>query len=161
MQLVNQYQVDNDEDQSHSEEQMHSRLRVAILDTGIDMSHHETFGDERIKELKSWTGTSADEDTSGHGTHIASTILSLTSNVDVFIAKITDNNFLEDTDRISEVGGANVQTTYNLLRPFTYLGLTCSLNKGYQLRLPGVESRHDILVFWLPSWHPVYPEGDR
>lgn len=115
MKLVNQYQVDNDEDQAHPEGQMHSRLRVAILDTGIDMNHHEIFGDERIKELKSWTGIPADEDTSGHGTHIASTILSLTSNVDVFIAKITDNNVLEDTDRISEVGDASVLTPYNLL----------------------------------------------
>lgn len=115
MQLVNQCQIDNDEDQSHPEEHTHSRLRVAVLDTGIDMNHHEIFGDERIKELKSWTTTSADEDTSGHGTHIASTILSLTSNVDVFIAKISDNNVLEDTDRISEVGGANVLTTHILL----------------------------------------------
>lgn len=161
MQLVNQCQVDNDEDQSHSEEQIHSRLRVAILDTGVDINHPEIFGDERIIERKSWTGTSADEDTSGHGTHIASTILSLTSNVDVFIAKITDSNVLEDTDRISEVGGANLLTTHTLLWPFTYMGLTCSLDTGYQLRLPRVESRHDILVFRLPSWHPVYPEGNR
>lgn len=106
--LVDQYNVDIDEKHSHSKDQTYSRLRIAILDTGIDMNHPEIFGDERIKAHKSWTGTSADEDTSGHGTHIASTILSLTKNVDVYIAKITENNVLEDTDRISDVGGSNI-----------------------------------------------------
>lgn len=115
VQLVSECQVDKDEDQSQSGKQIHSRIRVAILDTGIDMNHPEIFGDERIVGHKSWTGTSAEQDTSGHGTHIASTILKLTSNVDLFMAKITDNNVLEDTDRISEVGGANVLTRHILL----------------------------------------------
>lgn len=115
MQLVRECQVDKDGDQSQSEKQIHSRIRVAILDTGIDMNHPEIDDDERIVGHKSWTGTLAEQDTSGHGTHIASTILKLTSNVDLFIAKITDNNVLEDTDRISEVGGANVLTRHILL----------------------------------------------
>lgn len=115
--LVSECQVDNDEDRSHSEKQMQSRLRVAILDTGIDINHPEFFGDVRIKERKSWTSTSADEDTSGHGTHVASTILDLTSNVDIFIAKITENNVLDDTDRISEVSFSNRLTDNVLLRP--------------------------------------------
>lgn len=122
LQLVRKYQVDKDEDQSQSGKQIHSRIRVAILDTGIDMDHPEIYDDERIVGHKSWTGTSAEQDASGHGTHIASTILKLTSNVDLFIAKITDNNVLEDTDRISEVGGADVLTRRILLRPVVSFG---------------------------------------
>lgn len=104
VELINQFHGDNSQDRSPEGKAL-GRLRVAILDTGIDINHHEIFGDERVKERKSWTDSSADEDNSGHGTHIASTILSLTRNVDVYIAKVTESNVLEDTDRVSEVGG--------------------------------------------------------
>lgn len=104
VELINQSHGDNGQDRP-PEGKSSSRLRVAILDTGIDINHPEIFGDERVKERKSWTGSPADEDASGHGTHIASTILSLTSNVDVYIAKVTESNVLEDTDRVSDVGG--------------------------------------------------------
>jgi subtilisin family serine protease len=90
-----------------------SRLKVAILDTGIDMNHDEIFGEERIKECKSWTGTKADEDASGHGTHIASTILNLTRNVDLYIAKVTESNVLEDAHHISDVG--DLEISHNFL----------------------------------------------
>lgn len=103
--LVEQCHIDNDENMTESESPTSSRLKVAILDTGIDIKHPDFFGDKRVRDRKSWTGTSADEDASGHGTHIASTILSLTKNVDIFIAKVTDSNVLEDTDRVANVSG--------------------------------------------------------
>lgn len=112
MRLVNQHLVDDDQDPSHVVKHTSRRLKVAILDTGIDINHPEIFGDERVKGRKSWTGTSADEDASGHGTHIASTVLSLTSNVDVYIAKVTETNVLEDTDRISDVGASHIFTAH-------------------------------------------------
>lgn len=104
MQLVEHAQVKINENVSNDEENTSSRIKVAVLDTGVDINHPLFSGKERLKDRKSWTGTSADEDISGHGTHIASTILSLTRNVDLYIAKITDSNVLEDTDRIADVG---------------------------------------------------------
>lgn len=85
-----------------------NRLRVAILDTGIDINHPMILQDSRIKECKSWTGTPADKDSSGHGTHIANSILDLTRNVDIYIAKITENNILENADHIAEVSGSRI-----------------------------------------------------
>ncbi|KAM4059852.1 subtilase family protein [Hirsutella rhossiliensis] len=64
------------------------RLKVAILDSGIDLNHPGFAQEDRIKKTKSWVGGNVD-DTDGHGTHIAGLILELTQNVDLYIAKIT------------------------------------------------------------------------
>jgi subtilisin family serine protease len=79
------------------------RLKVAVLDTGIDIKHPDFDAEERIKELRSWANTAAGSDKSGHGTHIVSTILSLTRNVDVYVAKIAEGNTIKTTDQIAEV----------------------------------------------------------
>lgn len=78
------------------------RLKVAILDTGIDAAHPEIYGETRIKSLKSWTGSPPEIDLSGHGTHIASTILSLTRNVDLYIGKVTETNTIENTGDVAD-----------------------------------------------------------
>lgn len=81
------------------------RLKVAILDTGIDLGHPLLLAHQgRVKDCKSWVDTQADQDTAGHGTHIASVILDLTTNVDLYIAKVTESNLLKGTDQIAEVG---------------------------------------------------------
>jgi subtilisin family serine protease len=79
------------------------RLKVAVLDTGIDMSHPDFDDENRVRELRTWVSTAAGSDKSGHGTHIVSTILSLTRNVDVYVAKITEGNTIKTTDQIAEV----------------------------------------------------------
>lgn len=87
---------------SHISADTHRPIKVAILDTGINNSHPEFFGQSRIKALKSWTDSQADVDISGHGTHIASTILSLTLNVHLYIAKISETSPLEHPDEIAK-----------------------------------------------------------
>lgn len=66
------------------------RLRVAILDSGIDLTHEVFLNDHRIKDKKSFLEGCGVQDTDGHGTHLAGLILSLTQNVDLYIAKVTD-----------------------------------------------------------------------
>lgn len=44
-----------------------------------------------------------DEDACGHGTHIAGAILSLTENLDMFIAKIARSETFTDKSSIAEV----------------------------------------------------------
>jgi hypothetical protein len=79
------------------------RLRVAVLDTGIDISHPDFDDENRLKEQRSWVGGAATVDQSGHGTHIVSTILWLTRNVDVYVAKVSDSNVIEAADNVAEV----------------------------------------------------------
>ena len=43
-------------------------------------------------------------DSSGHGTHIAGIILDLASNVELYIAQVTDSRLSVNRDKIVEVG---------------------------------------------------------
>ncbi|KAI0418851.1 peptidase S8/S53 domain-containing protein [Xylaria grammica] len=80
------------------------RLKVAILDSGIDMQHPD-FTDEdrdRIKERVTFIGGDADVDIAGHGTHVAAIILRLTKNVDLYIGKITNTSSVSQREEIVE-----------------------------------------------------------
>lgn len=82
-------------------------LKIAILDTGIDM-RHPIIADERsrIKGGKTWRGGCAYEDDNGHGTFVAGILLDLTTNVDLFIGKIMDSEVCESRDHIAQVVSA-------------------------------------------------------
>lgn len=85
------------------------RIKVAILDSGIDMTHISIRArKKRIKDIRTWTcgysGAKAKGgDKSGHGTHIAGIILDLAPNVDIYIAQVTEGRELDDTRSISQV----------------------------------------------------------
>lgn len=78
------------------------RIKVAILDTGIDMKHPDVhLKRQRIIEHKSFIGGEATWDKSGHGTHIAGIMLDLTNNVDLYIAKFTDSRRYGDGEKVA------------------------------------------------------------
>jgi hypothetical protein len=82
------------------------KVKIAILDTGIDLSH------EWIKlKLKDHNGKNKDfiqedaedesvppQDSCGHGTYAAGIILQLTPHVDLHVARVFENGFLHSTD---------------------------------------------------------------
>ncbi|KAF4976943.1 hypothetical protein FDECE_18415 [Fusarium decemcellulare] len=75
------------------------RIKVAILDTGIDMAHPDILSSTgRISDHKSFVGGDATTDRSGHGTHIAGILLNLTNNVDLYIAKFADVSRYNDSE---------------------------------------------------------------
>jgi hypothetical protein len=74
------------------------RVRVAVIDSGIDMGHVDIQAaavNGRIAKVCDWVdGRDGVEDegvgdSSGHGTHIASVILDMAPNVDLYIARVT------------------------------------------------------------------------
>ncbi|KAI0439346.1 hypothetical protein F4803DRAFT_531394 [Xylaria telfairii] len=78
------------------------RIKVAILDSGIDMQHPD-FSDEdrdRIKKIVTFISSDVGIDTTGHGTHVAATILRLTKNVDLYIGKITNTSSVSQREAI-------------------------------------------------------------
>ncbi|KAH6697366.1 hypothetical protein F5X68DRAFT_226745 [Plectosphaerella plurivora] len=83
------------------------RLKVAVLDTGLASSSLDLSQDDhdRIRGRASFIDNDpvADKDKVGHGTHIATTILRLTRNVDLFIAKVTNSDRVLQKD-VAKVG---------------------------------------------------------
>lgn len=78
-------------------------IRVAIIDSGIAYNHLEVDS-SRIRDWKSWIENSdATVDKVGHGTHIAGIILQLTTNVELYIGKVTDTTKFTRRDLITEV----------------------------------------------------------
>ncbi|KAI1735420.1 hypothetical protein F4680DRAFT_435188 [Xylaria scruposa] len=74
------------------------RVKVALLDTGIDLKHAYFDGEYssgRIKSVRSWVDDKAGAedpdggDQSGHGTFIASLLLDLGPNIDLFVARVS------------------------------------------------------------------------
>lgn len=79
------------------------QLKVAVLDSGIDLEHDDFQDEERIIETKSFVDSRATVDESGHGTHVAGIILELTKNVDLYVAKIAETRICDEKKPIAEV----------------------------------------------------------
>lgn len=70
------------------------RVRIAVLDTGVDPNHPD-MDTERIRSVRSWVnGKNGGEedrqagDEFGHGTHTAGILLDLAPDADIYVAQI-------------------------------------------------------------------------
>ena len=81
------------------------RLKVAILDSGINYAHPDFSAEDRgrIKDRFSFIDDDPDIDLSGHGTHIAAIVLRLTKNVDLYIGQITKSQSVNQRMEIATV----------------------------------------------------------
>jgi len=98
-----------DMDQIGASDTRRPRIRVAVLDTGLDLGHPAIQANaERIKDIKSWlppseSGRRQDSgDVSGHGTHITGLLLDIAPDCDVYIAQIADHQPISP-DKIAKV----------------------------------------------------------
>ncbi|KAL2196910.1 peptidase S8/S53 domain-containing protein [Corynascus similis CBS 632.67] len=85
-----------------------SRIKVAILDTGLDVSHiYVKACEKRIKDIRSWVnGLNGKQDrnagdASGHGTHITCLLLDVAPDTDVYVARIAEHH-PESPDQIAK-----------------------------------------------------------
>ncbi|KAK4206459.1 hypothetical protein QBC37DRAFT_300762 [Rhypophila decipiens] len=76
------------------------KIRVAILDTGLDGSDMFFRGAaSRIRGKRSWVGREEDyHDTSGHGTHVARLFLTLAPSAELYVAKIAEGMHVDERD---------------------------------------------------------------
>jgi subtilisin family serine protease len=83
------------------------RVRVAILDTGINKEGLTTDQQERIIAMRDWTSEGSDMvDTTGHGTFIASLILNMAEACHLYVGKVFNSSDSNDEtpEHVAEVG---------------------------------------------------------
>lgn len=76
------------------------RIKVAILDTGIDAEHayikkrwpRPDLCDGGYQDFLSDSGDSAPQDNDGHGTHVAGILLLYAPNAELYIGRIVETN---------------------------------------------------------------------
>jgi len=81
------------------------RVKIAVLDTGIDTSHEFIKGSRRrIKDRKSFVKDDVSiEDNDGHGTHVAALLLDVAPDAEVYIAKVATDIEIPSGHRIADV----------------------------------------------------------
>lgn len=86
-----------------------SRVRIAILDTGIDTTDEAIQGfEERIKGRRSWAdnievGDENVQDRFGHGTHATALLCTMAPEADIYIGRVAQGKFLKEPSSISNV----------------------------------------------------------
>lgn len=89
-----------------------SRVKVAVLDTGIDWNDSYIRGaKERIKGCKNWAddrqedeGQQEVHDTSGHGTHVTALLLRTAPEALIYVSRVADQNGdMVSAEKIAEV----------------------------------------------------------
>jgi subtilisin family serine protease len=84
----------------------HAQVKLAILDTGIDVKHNFIDGaimDKRIQARKSFVDNEDVQDLCGHGTHMAGLALKAAPEALIYIAKIARDMEVQRGHRIAEV----------------------------------------------------------
>lgn len=93
-------------------EKLRRPVRVAILDSGVDMADACLRGAaaaKRIKAMRNWTDSDPDNwtDTYGHGTQVARLLIRVAPAADIYIARVSTGKHLvpEKTGLIAQVRG--------------------------------------------------------
>jgi subtilisin family serine protease len=81
---------------------------VAILDTGVDVTHDELHGLHRSKQLvyHNFVGaeSSIPRDDCGHGTHVTSILHKVAKNVDLYVARVSADGESWKSSQVTKVG---------------------------------------------------------
>ncbi|KAH0441203.1 hypothetical protein CcaCcLH18_02113 [Colletotrichum camelliae] len=93
--------------------QVPRKIRIAVLDTGIDRKDKmiKAAMGRKIVETRSFVDDDC-EDTYGHGTHVTRLLIAMAPSAEIYVAKITDNKHVdpEDMGRIAEAINYAVET---------------------------------------------------
>jgi subtilisin family serine protease len=79
-------------------------VKIAVLDTGLDLGHPFIQGAKRIKEARNFVDHhSSMADTHGHGTHVAALLLKVAPYAQIYVAKVATAENIPKDHRIAEV----------------------------------------------------------
>lgn len=115
------------------------RVRVAVIDTGIDMGHiaiQAAVENGQIARVCDWVdGREGIEDekigdSEGHGTYIASVILDMAPHVDLYIARVSKQRVLSDREA-ENIAKVRVFILTSTLPSKYYTASSYSTSPGY------------------------------
>jgi len=79
------------------------KIRIALLDTGIDLQHgyfQNQLRKRRVKECKSFVASPrGDRDANGHGTHAAALIMRVAPSADIYVARVIEDDGTVDNPK--------------------------------------------------------------
>jgi hypothetical protein len=105
---------------AESSVQDHAPIKIAVLDTGVDIKHPFIKGcmkSSRIKETRSFVpGDMAIEDTCGHGTHASASILKVAPKVRIYVAKIAASGSIPQNHNIAVVSKSSHSHSLSRIR---------------------------------------------
>lgn len=111
------------------EEHSSQAIRVAILDTGLQLSDalQENYVEENriaANDCKSFCSSAWDTDVDGHGSHIGQIILDMAPHTQVYVAKICERRKDFTNQRVKEVQENITKVRVDTIRPFHLSHLT-------------------------------------
>ncbi|KFY06829.1 hypothetical protein V492_07706 [Pseudogymnoascus sp. VKM F-4246] len=81
-------------------DELHRRVRIAVLDTGVDIKHPDIsreLQEGRIKVHDFVTDSINIEDLSGHGTHCTSVVAKFAPNAEIYVGRVFQTSQASDT----------------------------------------------------------------
>lgn len=118
-------------------------VKIAVLDTGIDLEHSYIKGCKyanRIKKLKSFVpGDEKIDDGCGHGTHVAALLLKVAPECQIYVAKVASGSTIPTDHKIAEVSLSPSSIKIKILLISAHSGVRMGHNR---------ESRCYFDVFW-------------
>ncbi|KAF5621994.1 subtilase family domain protein [Fusarium sp. NRRL 52700] len=131
----------------------HRRIRIAVLDTGVNRNSGSIIGAILTKRIqcKSWVGIDV-QDTDGHGTRVAELILKVAPNADILICKVFRGSQVsaDEVENIAEAIDYAVKEDIDIismsfgLQPL--LSTDSKLRKAYRKIEKAIDNaRHKIL----------------
>ncbi|KAF2962883.1 hypothetical protein GQX73_g10694 [Xylaria multiplex] len=112
-----------------------SSIKIALIDTGVDMSDPLIKGERARITGRSWVGDNPDNyhDTCGHGTHLVRLVLQTSQTAHIFMAKVSDDkNFgRQIVENIAEA------ISWAVKEENTHI---ISLSLGFRKEYPGIKA---------------------
>ena len=100
------------------------RIRVAILDTGVDVTHDDLHSPWLSGQIvyQNFVGTRSDipQDDDGHGTHVTSILLQMAENVDIYVARVSPDGLKWNSSEVEDV-----RIFYDHCYQFHHITLPC------------------------------------
>lgn len=80
-------------------DEAHPRVKIAVLDTGLDLSHPDIWKEYQNGRIKCYDfveNSASMKDLDGHGTHCTSVVMKFAPNAEVYVGRVFGKSVAEE-----------------------------------------------------------------